>query len=70
MSIAYDTLEDQDMLMYIKMCVLLYAHDTIIMAENINDLQKALNGMSDYWKLWMLNINSSTSEILIFSRGK
>ena len=40
------------------------------MSQNVNDLQMALRGMSEYCKLWKLNINSSKSKILIFSRGK
>ena len=68
--VAYGSLEDEDMLMHIKMFVLLYGDDTIIM-ENVNDLQMALNEMSNCCKLRKLNMcYSSNSKVLIFLRGK
>ena len=48
----------------------IYADDTIVMAEKPEQLQKALNAVSEYCSLWNLTVNSSRTTIVIFSRGK
>jgi hypothetical protein len=54
----------------LKMFLLLYADDTPICAESPNDLQKALDAMSDYCALWKLRINVNKTKVVVFSRGK
>ena len=49
---------------------LLYADDTIILAESPEDLQKALNAVKDYCDRWHLTVNASKTKVVIFSRGK
>ena len=49
---------------------LLYADDTLILANNEKELQSALNAVSDYCKIWSLQVNISKTKIIIFSRGK
>ena len=48
----------------------LYADDTIILAENAEDLQVALNGLSEYYKKWCLKVNTAKTKIIVFARGK
>ena len=55
---------------FLKLYVLLYADDTIIMAESAPELQLALNGLKDYCNTWSLQINVSKTKVVIFSRGK
>ena len=43
--------------MFLKLYLLLCADDTVIFAESKEDLQLALNGMSDYCSLWKLKVN-------------
>ena len=52
------------------MYVLLYADETIILAESPNELQKALDALFDYCKIWDLKVNTEKTNIVIFSRGK
>ena len=52
------------------MFVLLYADDTIIMAESAENLQYALGVFENYCKIWGLNVNLSKTKIVIFSRRK
>ena len=59
-----------DIVIYLKIYTLLYADDTIILAESIDDLQSALNTLYDYCTEWDLMVNSNKTKILIFSRGK
>ena len=55
---------------YLKLYVLLYADDTIIMAESPQQLQKALDQLTVYCEKWSLKINLAKSNIIIFSAGK
>lgn len=65
-----DNLSDDDVEMFLRMFVLLYADDTIVLAESPKELQKALNGICDYCKLWDLTVNKSKTKVVIFSKGK
>ena len=61
---------DQSLLKYLKLYVLLYADDTVLVAKSPEDLQKSITLMKNYCDLWKLNINVSKTKITIFSRGK
>jgi hypothetical protein len=43
--------------LYLKLFIILYADDTVIMAESAADLQKQLDSFSDYCDIWRLKIN-------------
>ena len=49
---------------------MLYADDTIIMAESEQDLQTALDAVFSFCKLWYLELNISKTKVIIFSGGK
>ena len=53
-----------------KLFVLLYADDTIVLAENEADLQLALYSAYNYCVNYNLTVNTSKTKIIIFSRGK
>ena len=55
---------------FINMYVLLYADDTLVMAESPTELQLALDEVDVYCKKWGLSINQTKTEVVIFSRGK
>ena len=55
---------------FMKLYLLLYADDTIIMAESTGELQDALNALNDYCEKWSLTVNADTTKIVVFSRGK
>ena len=52
--------------MYFKIMKLLYADDTVILAETTLDLQHSLNCLYEYSSLWRLNVNRSKTKIFIF----
>ena len=52
--------------MYFKIMILLYADDTVILAETELDLQHSLNCLFEYSSLWKLNVNKSKTKIVIF----
>ena len=60
----------KELQIYLKIFSLLYADDTIILAESAPDLQKALDGLYSYCSKWALNINIDKTKVIIFSKGK
>ena len=54
----------------IRLYVLLYADDTVIMAESEKDLQVSLESLCEYCNMWNLEVNLTKTKIVIFSRGK
>ena len=64
-----DLLNDINLDTYLKLYILLYADDTVILAESPKELKLALDAMDQYWTIWKLKINVSKTKVLIFSRG-
>ena len=56
--------------LYIKLFLLFYADDTVIIAENPDSLQRALDVFSLYCYEWKLHVNTSKSKIVIFCKRK
>ena len=54
----------------IKLLILMYADDTIILADSKEKLQLALNALKSYCDTWKLEINCSKTKIAIFSNRK
>ena len=48
---------DNDIDIYFKLFILLYADDTVIMSDSSNGLQRALNIYNDYCIQWKLTVN-------------
>lgn len=59
-------IDDATVTIFIKLLVILYADDTIILSDNVNDFQQMLNIFSDFCNSWKLKINSSKTKIMIF----
>ena len=63
-------LNDDDVEMFFRLFVLLYADDTIVMADSPKELQTALNAVHNYCTTWKLTVNATKTKVVIFSRGK
>ena len=61
---------DMELETYIRLYVLLYADDTIILAESANELQLALDALSDYCRTWKMKVNIDKTKIIRFSKRK
>ena len=61
---------DQQLLVFCKLYILLYADDTVLLAESQENQQQSINLMERYCSMWKLNINVSKTKITVFSRGK
>ena len=64
-NIVDDALSDNDVEVYLKLYALLYADDTVIFAESSSEIQRALNAMSEYCRLWDLKINSNETKVVL-----
>ena len=63
-------MSDDTIEVYLKLYILLYADDTVVMAESPEQLQRALDGMAAYCKDNRLIVNRNKTKVVIFSRGK
>lgn len=64
------TLHTDELFMFFKMFVLLYADDTVLLAKSSNDLQHALNAFESFCTEWKLTVNIEKTKIILFGRGK
>lgn len=62
--------ENTDLDVYLKLCLLLYADDTVLLADNPTDFQNSLSAMHTYCKNFQMKVNAQKSKVLIFSKGK
>ena len=61
-------MQDQDT--FARLYVLLYADDTVLLAESADELQTSLTRLKDYCDLWGLKVNKDKTQIVIFSKGR
>ena len=53
----------------LKLYVLLYADDIVLMSETAEDLQNALNILKSYCDHWKLTVNVNKTKSMIFRKG-
>lgn len=63
-------INDNEIIIYMKLFTRLYADDTVLMAESPADMQHCLNAFSCYCKDWKLTINKDKTKMLIFGARK
>jgi hypothetical protein len=61
---------NDEVLGLVKLFIILYADDTFILSESVNDLQIAINLYKSYYDKWKLTANTSKTKVLLFSTGK
>lgn len=54
----------------LKLFVLLYADDTILLSDSAKGLQQGLDLLGKYCDQWKLSVNGTKTKVVIFSRGK
>ena len=55
---------------YLKIFIMLYADDTVLLAESAEDLQTQLNAFSEYCDNWKLKVNVNKTKIMVFGIGR
>ena len=63
-------LSDEDREVFLRLFSLLYADDTIVLAESAEQLQLALSAVYEYCRIWNLTVNVDKTKIVIFSKKK
>ena len=63
-------LYNTDIDLQLKLFTLLYADDTIVLAETERELQIALDAVHEYCNDMHLTVNTQKTKVMIFSRGK
>ena len=61
---------DENIFIYLKIFILLYADDTVLFGNNEEDLQTTLNIFDKYCEKWKLTVNVQKTKVLIFSSGR
>jgi hypothetical protein len=65
----FDILETE-LEIYLKIFVMLYADDTILLAASAEDLQVQLNAFGEYCDNWKMKMNVNKTKIMVFGFGK
>ena len=55
---------------YLKIFLLLYADDTILLTESANEMQRMLNVFDDYCSKWRLSVHLDKTKVVIFEKRK
>ena len=58
--------QSEDLGIFLRLLVLLYADDTVLLCSNAEDLQFTLNRFHDYCIAWKLKVNIKKTKIVIF----
>ena len=60
---------EENIEMFLKLYLLLYADDVVLLAESPGDLQRSICAMKEYCDLWKLKVNvAKTKSVYIFLR--
>ena len=54
----------------LRLLVIMYADDTVLLAESPDGLQRALDSLSEYCAQWKLQINPDKSKVVMFCKRK
>ena len=61
---------DTEISIFMRLVVLLYADDTVIVAKSENDLQYTFDRFYTYCQQWKLKVNASKTKVVIFGAKK
>lgn len=54
----------------LRLLIILYADDTVLLSETPEDLQNQLNSFLLYCQQWKLEVNIEKTKIVIFTKGR
>ena len=57
---------EQELDTYLKLFIVIYTDDTVILAESSDDMQNQINYFYDFCKKWRLKVNIEKSNVLGF----
>ena len=54
----------------LRLVVIMYADDTVIIANSATQLKRAMKGLEEYCKNWQLQVNCSKTKIIVFGKSR
>ena len=66
----YNANQEDSIIIYLKILILLFADDTVLFGNSKEDLQYALNKFEIYCDTWHLTVNISQTKVMVFSKGR
>ena len=67
---AISKLNSEDIYIYLKIMILLYADDTVLFSDSESDMKHSLEMFDLYCKTWHLTVNVEKNKIVVFSSGR
>jgi len=61
---------ENDLQIYVKLFTILYADDTVLLAESVEELHSELNYFYEYCEKWNLKVNTNKSKVMVFSKRR
>ena len=61
---------ENDLQIEVKLFTILYADDTVLLAESVAELHSELNYFYEYCEKWNLKVNTNKSNVMVFSKGR
>ena len=68
--ITISSSDREDYFIFLKLFILLFADDTVLLNNSKEDLQFVLNVFEKFCEKWKLQVNITKTKILIFSGGR
>jgi hypothetical protein len=65
-SVGVELQDPLDLTLWLKLLILLYADDTVLLSDSPSDFQTCLDTFNEYCNNWHLTINYSKTKIIIF----
>lgn len=69
-TIADIEFNDHWIVMYLKLLILMYIHDTVIVADSVEGIKHALRLFENYCKDRELKVKCGTTKVVIFGRER
>ena len=61
---------ENELYVFLKFFIILYADDTVLLAETADDLQAQLNSFFEYCNTWKMKVNVDKTKVLVFGFGR
>ena len=68
--ISHQYFDDDEIAVYFKLFLLLYADDSVIFAESVTEMQSCLDAICTYCNIWSLTVNTNKTKVVVFSNSR
>ena len=68
--LTHEAFDNDTIAVYFRLFILLYADDSVVLAESPTDMQASLDSLGKYCNTWSLTVNSSKTKVVVFSNSR